>query len=427
MNGDDDHLDATDSREDKPVRGAPLTDAEILRTRLSEYELPEFGLTLSEWSHAQFYAMMDDAVAPGTDAREFGVRALGRQIVIPQGAGADELRNWADDRLEALLRAFLARAPAMVSIDVGSVSFESLRTAVRHRREEEDAAFAPLLAQIKFLAAPSLTEFVAIEQSQQSLSSVTETIATVAAQVERAASVTAQVQRAAAHIQATLAPILDRITVAYDLALRSLAPDTPAKEQLRYLLTRGWYPSPEMPSYDPEVARLAAAGETTEVDRRMADFAERRLDQVAMLVRSSFPARAPFVEDAVWAHREGRYTLTIPALLAQADGAFYDVIGEQLYRRGGKAARDALDRLFVLGEIGQSWVRTVLLPIDEGSSLVVNTGERTALRKDDPAYGPLNRHGVLHGVDLDYPTRENSLRVFMLLDYLCWFSQVVEP
>ncbi|MBF6604136.1 MAG: hypothetical protein IVW53_14790 [Chloroflexi bacterium] len=381
------------------------------------YAFPEFDLSVSAWSHAQSVAMMGDAVAAGIDDREFAVRTLGRQIVAPRGTGANELRSWADDRLQALLRAFLDRATTLFSIDAEVASFETLRAAVRRRREEEEAAYAPLLAQIKSMATLPPGMLAALEQTQQSLPLVTETIAAAAAQAERAV----------AQFQVTLAPILDRITVDYAAALRILAPDTQAEEQVRYLLTRGWYPSPEMPSYDPEIARLAAAGNIVEVDRRMANFAERRLGHVAIRVRSSFPARAPFVEDAVWAHRNRRYTLTAPALLAQADGAFYDIIGEQLYRKGGTAAREALNHLFVLRGTEQWWARTVLLPIDEGSSLVVNTAQRTTHRQGDPDYGPLNRHGVLHGVDLDYPTRENSLRAFTLLDYLCWLSQIVQP
>lgn len=38
------------------------------------------------------------------------------------------------------------------------------------------------------------------------------------------------------------------------------------------------------------------------------------------------------------------------------------------------------------------------------------------------AHQILQRHAILHGVQKDYASKENSLRAFLLMDVLCWIS-----
>ncbi|MDQ3688943.1 MAG: hypothetical protein M3406_02710 [Chloroflexota bacterium] len=49
------------------------------------------------------------------------------------------------------------------------------------------------------------------------------------------------------------------------------------------------------------------------------------------------------------------------------------------------------------------------------SPLQFSQAERAAQAGD---LGPLNRHAVMHGIDLRYPTEINSLRALALLDFL---------
>jgi hypothetical protein len=60
----------------------------------------------------------------------------------------------------------------------------------------------------------------------------------------------------------------------------------------------------------------------------------------------------------------------------------------------------------------------LVAPLKERRSIQSNTEKWVAQRIVAPHYGPLNRHGVLHGIDLDYPTESNSLRAILLMIYL---------
>jgi hypothetical protein len=60
----------------------------------------------------------------------------------------------------------------------------------------------------------------------------------------------------------------------------------------------------------------------------------------------------------------------------------------------------------------------MLEPLFYKTSLAVRTDKRDERQRSEPWFGPLNRHGVLHGLDTDYATEENSLRTVILLQYL---------
>jgi hypothetical protein len=47
-------------------------------------------------------------------------------------------------------------------------------------------------------------------------------------------------------------------------------------------------------------------------------------------------------------------------------------------------------------------------------------------RAADPHHGGLNRHGVLHGLDLEYATEANSLRAILLLQYVAGIGAWLE-
>lgn len=68
-------------------------------------------------------------------------------------------------------------------------------------------------------------------------------------------------------------------------------------------------------------------------------------------------------------------------------------------------------------------VTALMEPLLSGSSLT----EATWLRAVGAQPTPLNRHGVVHGIDQDYGTESNSLRATMLIGYLVMVSHLLPP
>jgi hypothetical protein len=69
----------------------------------------------------------------------------------------------------------------------------------------------------------------------------------------------------------------------------------------------------------------------------MLDYARHRLSHVEEQIHKGWPERAPIIREALSAHRHHRYALSIPTLLAQADGMAGEVLGVSVYgRKGGE-------------------------------------------------------------------------------------------
>lgn len=195
---------------------------------------------------------------------------------------------------------------------------------------------------------------------------------------------------------------------------------------MSYLAERGWYPSPQEDAQAPPwLIERMDAGDHESIENHMVAFARERIDDIAEVVSERWPARAGIVQDALIAHSSGKYSLSVPVFLAQADGISQELLGYSLFGTQYGKPQTGPRVLAMLGEDDDwvpRWGDMFLAPLISGSSMMVKTTERDSRRGTDPTYGPLNRHGVLHGLDLDYGTEGNSLRAAMVLDYLSWVA-----
>lgn len=123
--------------------------------------------------------------------------------------------------------------------------------------------------------------------------------------------------------------------------------------------------------------------------------------------------RSYIVEDILWAHKKEKYTLTIPTLLAQVEGLIAEANehnGQMNYDKMKKYLEELIvreEKTNYFGkydsEIVKSFVENVLLvKFHHGGEIKSN----------------LSRHAVLHGGDVSYWNKKNSLRLIMLIDYL---------
>lgn len=139
-----------------------------------------------------------------------------------------------------------------------------------------------------------------------------------------------------------------------------------------------------------------------------------------------FNPRMQLIMDALDAHVNGKYTLSIPLLLAQAEGIASDILnvpaGESTKLM--KQVLD-LDHHDFIREISRDvLLRYILSPSGFGRTQG-DSQEFTSHNFADwlNSYGvseeqAINRHGILHGVQLNYGSKMNSLRAFFLLDTL---------
>ena len=125
----------------------------------------------------------------------------------------------------------------------------------------------------------------------------------------------------------------------------------------------------------------------------------------------AFSKRVHLIKDAFQAHCEGRYSLSIPIFLSQAEGAFSEHFQKPLYERKEKKYLKKIVGSFFFQETEKAFV--------EGfDKLLQDVLAKSYGLKDKISEGVFGRHPILHGNSVDYGTRENSIKAILVLDYV---------
>ncbi len=134
-----------------------------------------------------------------------------------------------------------------------------------------------------------------------------------------------------------------------------------------------------------------------------------------------FTKRIKIIKDAIDAHKNGKYTLSIPTLLPQIEGILSDFTGEPA-GHPTPMFKNAFESQYP--EVLKTVSKDILVGLATSKFLYggINsqdfTSEKFVAWLASNENGSLNRHAILHGVHINYSSEINSLRVFMLLDSL---------
>jgi hypothetical protein len=142
-----------------------------------------------------------------------------------------------------------------------------------------------------------------------------------------------------------------------------------------------------------------------------------------------YTKRRQIIEDALDSHIAGKFTLSIPALLPQIEGILSDNLGIKAGKLGKllKSAvsendlKDAKTFKTLRDDILVSLSADPFFINEEGLGESFTSEKYNDWMKSKGISGiPLNRNTILHGIQIDYGTKANSLRVFFLLDSIHW-------
>ena len=177
------------------------------------------------------------------------------------------------------------------------------------------------------------------------------------------------------------------------------------------LATFGWYCDPAMPtSATTSFAHAFTQGRSGGVVEDIATHFRSRVDVIEKDICARYPSRAALVHDAFGAHRSKKYNLSVPVLLAQADGMWWDRFGVNFFSRRGRTSFQSTS----LSNIQFSVFKVFYGVFEKLAPLWASHSDRPA------DFDQLNRHQVLHGEVVDYGTEHNSLRAISFLAYLSW-------
>ncbi len=184
------------------------------------------------------------------------------------------------------------------------------------------------------------------------------------------------------------------------------------RAQLAVLMGRGWCLDPEMPhTWGEDLVEAIEGGEEQEAQQWLMDYFRERLGEIEKALVERHPARAAIIADAFAAHREGRYALSIPVLLAQADGVIHDKHRRQLFSKKSSANLQE-----VLDQLPDDDTRVIFM-----AAFYVDIPLTQNTNKLPANFDGLNRHAVLHGTDPNYGSEVNSLRAISVLNMASFF------
>ena len=145
-----------------------------------------------------------------------------------------------------------------------------------------------------------------------------------------------------------------------------------------------------------------------------------------------FANRMHVIRDALEAHMEGKYTLSVPALLPLVEGILTEIVGRRATRAEGISgwAVNAIQSMYM--DMFHESSKDALVAFVSGSSVYGNIDAAYFTPSTFPTWLAnqgldgqqiLQRHAILHGVQTDYNSKENSLRAFLILDVLSWLKR----
>jgi len=169
----------------------------------------------------------------------------------------------------------------------------------------------------------------------------------------------------------------------------------------------GWFPDLEFPAVSiGQLGERIKAGGAEDTDQYFEEYYDRRRIEIEKELVADFPHRTRLLRMFFRLHDDGLYDASIPLGLAQADGIAHEVFDGQLYRvkRGSSRLRSTIDKKKV------DWIWEALAaPLRAALPLAVPVR---------PSNKMFNRNTILHGTNLEYGTKRNSLRTLSLLSYL---------
>ncbi len=189
---------------------------------------------------------------------------------------------------------------------------------------------------------------------------------------------------------------------------------------IQNLAYRGWYISIEMDL--PEITLLAGFitnKKYDELDNYMCNIIESKLDQIEKEIIQKYPNRRKIIQSAFNAHKKGEYELSVPVFLAQADGICNELLKVSLYKKyTPKKKEDPKQKIRLLTSkeiekyVSNGFIMSALVePLRNISGLNVSK----EYKNQYPVI--LNRHEIIHGLDLNYGNKKNSLKTITLLYY----------
>ena len=150
--------------------------------------------------------------------------------------------------------------------------------------------------------------------------------------------------------------------------------------------------------------------------------------------QSKISKRLPILKEAIEAHIDGKFYLSVATLIPQVEGVLRDSL-TSMGRNDDFNSMDyehiykAVTALIDLWKPQSSKTEQALMRLENGKNRLpeaVADLYREYTTAPAPMKGKLYRHGVCHGLQIDFGSKKNSTRLILLLDRIIFFYTLAQ-
>lgn len=180
------------------------------------------------------------------------------------------------------------------------------------------------------------------------------------------------------------------------------------EKALHYLGENGWFLDFDMGT---SAIGVLARKELTveELDTYLSEYFANKLEEIEKSIIVKHPCREKIIRAAFKAHKNGDYELSIPVILTQIDGIGFETLGHSFFKRKNEIPKSTK---FVEDQIVESLHKALLYPLTQDLEI------SRAWSDTEVDFDLLNRPMILHGRNVVYGTRLNSLKVISFINYV---------
>lgn len=182
-------------------------------------------------------------------------------------------------------------------------------------------------------------------------------------------------------------------------------------EAANWLAEQGWFTSIDMEINIPGDLMNGFFNHGVDVDAFLMRFYRERLGELEEKILDAWPHRSAPISESFWAHSTGHFFLSVPVMVAQADGIAWDLIDKYTLFEGRDRDKESrIEKL--MGVPDCDLIDALLTPLKKNPHIA-----RGAMKGDEPGE-QLRRHAVLHGRDAMYGTELIALKAVSLLSHI---------
>ena len=179
----------------------------------------------------------------------------------------------------------------------------------------------------------------------------------------------------------------------------------------------GWFPDKEIYLYYYFFILILKDDEKeSKVNEILSKHTKKNIKKIKFRLLKKYPKLTQNINEAFEAHKNSKYTLSIPAFLIMVDHICYTSFNESFYSKG-KIKRLVKNNLKPNPKY-RNFYKAFFKPFIENLPIMYNSTERNENDSkliEDFGY---NRHEIMHGLNINYYNEVNSLKIISLLNYI---------